>query len=58
MHLTKQKKSVLEAYNTVALQSLTDAVADELQKNKDEQDISDITVPWDGCSQKQGHSSF
>ena len=45
MHLTKQKKSVLEAYNTVALQSLTDAVADELQKNKDEQDISDITVP-------------
>ena len=44
MHLTKQKKSVLEAYNTVALQSLTDAAADELQENKDEQDISDITV--------------
>ena len=41
------QKTVLEAYNTVALQSMTDAV-DELQENKDEQGISDVTVSCDG----------
>ena len=57
MHLTKHKRTVLEAYNTVALQSMTDA-ADELKENMDEQGISDVTVSCDGFWQKQGHSSL
>ena len=56
MHLTKHK-TVLEAYNTVALQSMTDA-AGELEENMDEQGISDVTVSCDGFWQKQGHSSL
>ena len=51
------QKTVLEAYNAVALQSMTDAV-DELQKNKDEQGISDVTVSCDGSWQKRGQSSL
>ena len=45
------QKTVLEAYNTTALQSMTDA-ADELQENNDEQGISDGTVSCDGSWQK------
>ena len=51
------QKTVLEAYNTVALQSMTDA-ADELQENKDEQGISDVIVPCDGSWQTLCHSSL
>ena len=36
---------------------MTDA-ADELQENKDEQGISDVTVSCDGSWQKRGHSSL
>ena len=46
----EKQKTVLEAYNTVALQSMTHA-ADELQENKDEQGISDVTVSCDGSWQ-------
>ena len=56
MYLTKNKKTVLEAYNTVALQSMTHA-ADELQENKDEQGISDVTVSCDGSWQKRARFS-
>ena len=45
------QKTVLEAYNTTALQSMTDA-ADELQENNDEQGISDGIVSCDGSWQK------
>ena len=45
------QKTVLEAYNTTALQSMIDA-ADELQENNDEQGISDGTVSCDGSWQK------
>ena len=60
MHVNAFKetqKTVLDVYNTVALQSMTDA-ADERQENKDEQGISDVTVSCDGSWQKQGHSSL
>ena len=53
----EKQKTVLVAYNTVALQSMTDA-ADELQENKDEQGISDVTVSCDGIWQKWDHSSL
>ena len=43
-----------ETQKTIALQSMTDA-ADELQENKDEQGISDVTVSCDRSWQKQGH---
>ena len=49
------QKTVLEVCNTVALQSMTDAV-DEQQQNKDGQGISDVTVFCDGSWQKRGHS--
>ena len=49
------QKTILEVCNTVALQSMTDAV-DEQQQNKDEQGISDVTVFCDGSCQKRGHS--
>ena len=52
------QKSVFEADNTVALQSMTDDAADELQENKDEQGISDVTWYCDGSWQKRGHSSL
>ena len=51
------QKTVLEAYNTVALQSMTDA-AHELQENKDEQGITDVTVSCDGSWQKRCRSSL
>ena len=60
MHVNAFKetqKTVLDVYNTVALQSMTDA-ADERQENRDEQGISDVTVSCDGSWQKQGHSSL
>ena len=53
----EKQKTILVAYNTVALQSMTDA-ADELQENKDEQGISDVTVSCDGIWQKWDHSSL
>ena len=52
----EKQKTVLEAYNTVALQSMTHA-ADELQENKDEQGISDVTVSCDGSWQKRARFS-
>ena len=52
------QKTVFEADNTVALQSMTDDAADELQGNKDEQGISDGTGYCDGSWQKWGHSSL
>ena len=51
------QKTVSEAYDTVALQSLTDA-ADELQESKDEQGISDVAVSCDGSWQKRCRSSL
>ena len=51
------QKTVLEVYNTVALQSMTDAV-DELQENKNKQGISDVTVSCDDSWQKRGRSSL
>ena len=47
----EKQKTVLVAYNTVALQSMINA-ADELQENKDEQGISDVTMSCDGIWQK------
>ena len=37
---------------------MTDDADDELQENKDEQGISDVTVSCDGSWQKRGHSSL
>ena len=54
----KTQKTVFEADNTAALQSMTDDAADELQENKDEQRISDVTGYCDGSWQKRGHSSL
>ena len=51
--LNETQKTVLEAYNTVALQSMTNAT-DVLQENKDEQGISKVTVSCDGSWQKRG----
>ena len=51
------QKTVSEAYDTVALQSLTDA-ADEMQESKDEQGISDVTESRDGSWQKRCRSSL
>ena len=47
------QKTVSEACNTVALQSMTNAT-DVLQENKDEQGISEVTVSCDGSWQKRG----
>ena len=51
------QKTVLQAHNTVALQSMT-VVVDELQENKDEQGISDVTVSCDDSWQRWGDPSL
>ena len=55
----EKQKTVLEAYNTVALQSMTHA-ADELygwKRHTDEKGISDVTVSCDGSWQKRARFS-
>ena len=51
------QKSVLEAYNTVALQSVIDT-ANEPQENKNEQGVTDVTVSCNDNWQKLGHSAL